>query len=97
MPHLRVESGGFRCSHLPAECGELVIPPPLIVEFGIGALVELGNESLVEQTSQRAIERAGPEHLSRAAAHVGQDLIAVSIRGRQRDQNLEDYRRQREK
>jgi hypothetical protein len=91
MPDLCVQPGGFCGGHLPAECGELVIPPSLIVEFGIGAFVEFHDEALIEQARERAIERAGSEHLSRSIADVGEDLIAVTIGGRERDQNLEDH------
>ena len=91
VPQLRIEPGGFGCGHLTAECGELVIPPALIVELRIGTFVEFDYEAFIEEPGQCAIQRARSEDLAGTIAHVSEDLIPVTIGGRERDQDLENH------
>ena len=79
-----------------AEVGDPVIPPPLIVQRRIGALVGFDDDALLDETADQRIERPGaePDRAVGPPRDFLDDRVAMLLAVRQRDQHMEHARGQ---
>ena len=81
-----------------AEAGEAVVAPALVGARAIGTLRQLFDQALLEHPADGTVERAGaqPDLAVGPGGDVLHDGVAVTIAIRERDQDVEDARRERQ-